>query len=202
MPDPNFATQRAIPALVVALCLGCGRTEGTDAPAEQWQSVSANGGRITIEMPSPVRRQERTIETDDGHFSITVHKSVGDGVFFNLWTATYPPAVIAGHRGEGTFLEERAAANERQKYGAKRLSFTESEGEELPRAEHHFTYPSGTNADGQRYGAGFAKWKHYLVDSTVYSASVDVIDSSYGQNPRAIEDNVERFFGSFKVRED
>ncbi len=156
----------------------------------------ATEGAASIEMPSPLRRQEQTVLSKRGPLTVVAVESSSRDIQYNLMTFHYPEGAAFLVQNPTQFLEGTAKGMELQKQGAVRVRFHPAEGGAYPSATHEFSYPAGVNGEGQQYEASFSRYRYCLVGMTLYAASADVGSRSYNERAAAIEKVLSRFFDS------
>ncbi|MGB0579083.1 MAG: hypothetical protein ACPGVU_05210 [Limisphaerales bacterium] len=163
--------------------------------------TKALDGRVTVSFPSPFKKSSRTVETKYGEIRLDSYKGKAPGTFMNLLVVTYPDAVMRAQKDPLAFIDRTAAGHEKQKTGSNRVYFRKLKDAKHPAAEHRFTYPTGKNSTGARYAKGFSVYRYYLVDSQMVTVFVDVLDGMYLKRTKVIDQRLEDFFASLKIKE-
>lgn len=162
-------------------------------------TTTALAGRVTVEFPSAPKKEVRTVDTKYGTIKFVSFKSRAPGVFLNLLITTFPASVIRSTKDPVAFMERTATGNEKQKHGAKRVYFRELKESNQWAAEHRFTYPSGKNSTGAHYAVGFAIHRYHLVDTSMVTVFVDVLDGMYQKQSEMIDKQIADFFSSLEI---
>jgi len=174
---------------------------GLTATVDAASKTVALGGKVQVDFPSQPMTEARTVETKFGPIKLESFKARVPGVFLNLLVVTYPAQVIRAQKDPVAFIERTATGHEKQKTGAERIYFKELVKSEQWAAEHRFTYPSGKKSTGERYAKGFALYRYYLVDSSMVTVFVDVLDGTYKARTKEIDERIEDFFSSVQISE-
>ena len=188
----------ALLVFVAASASGCNsaspRTEDAD-----WLSVVLCEGQVKAYFPDAPRAESLDVETAQGNVHFQSRKSMVDGIFFNARAITFPQSVIDAKEDKRAFLIQLAKNAETAKPGATRVYLRSFEESAVPAVEHRFRYPAGSTGAGQQYAPGFSIYRTWLLDDTVFSLFVDVVQSAYDSEPAVLDQRIDKFFSTAKV---
>ncbi|NLS92649.1 MAG: hypothetical protein GXX96_10875 [Planctomycetaceae bacterium] len=193
----NRRNLRRILALTVVVgCSSC-NSPSIDR-SDAWQTLRFLDESIQVDFPATPVAETQNAETEEGVVRFASHKAMVNGIFFNVLLATFPESTIEARDDKQAFLMQISQQHELAKAGARREYLRSQPSAAVPAIEHRYSYPMGTNNAGQQYAPGFAVWKTFLVDNTICSVFVDVVQSAYDSEPARVEEMIDKFFSSIE----
>lgn len=202
-PIPHAPSSNAVPA-VVGTSPQPVNSPAQEVPSLEWPVVKSDDNRFSIEMPTAPQPIKRTVDSPKGPIEFVFYKSRDmQRMFFNFLVITYPQEVLDSRVTPISLLQKLGEGAMAQKKNANSEYARALEGAGCPAFEAKYVYPSGVNGDGNKYMAGYAVHRMYMIDNRVYQVFVDVVDTGKPEPiVGMIQARLDKFFASVKVRAD